>query len=66
MQPCLQVVVKFSMCCRQTHRDGCHNTVTPIVGGGLKNSDQEMNMGEKLTLAVDRNSLILLGKLPLR
>jgi len=32
----------------------------------LKSAEQRVNTEEKLTLALDRNFLILLGKLPLR
>jgi len=32
----------------------------------LENSEQKMNMEEKLALSLHRNFLILLGKLPLR
>jgi hypothetical protein len=40
----------------------CHGS----RGKTSKNRKQKVNMEEKLALAVDRNCLILLGKLPLR
>ena len=40
----------------------CHGS----RGKTLKNPEQTVNTEEKLTLALDRNCLILLGKLPLR
>jgi hypothetical protein len=40
----------------------CHSS----RGKTLKNRKQKVNTEEKLALAVDRNCLILLGKLPLR
>jgi hypothetical protein len=40
----------------------CHGS----RGKTLKNCKQKVNTEEKLALALDRNCLILLGKLPLR
>jgi len=40
----------------------CHGN----LGKTLKNGEQRVNTEEKLTLALHRNCLILLGKLPLR
>jgi len=40
----------------------CHGS----RGKTLKNGEQKLNMEEKLALALHRNLLILLGKLPLR